>query len=285
MARKKVTKQTIRQGRKHSEEEERKNRRKLAVNILVGVAVLVIIVIGAFALVRIFGAPAEESLADQESTLIDAPAEESPAEEAISQSEEGDTLSEQQAEKTLGDDRPLADISPAERFNYYGAYPDMIIDTDNDYEAILSTSKGDIRLKLFDDEAPLTVNSFAFLASQGFYDGLTFHRVIEDFMAQGGDPTGQGFGGPGYQFEDETDNDLTFDRPGLLAMANSGPNTNGSQFFITYVPTPHLNGAHTIFGEITEGADVLSALALVQPGGASGLEADVIERINIVERQ
>ena len=286
MARKKVTKQTIRQGRKQSEEEERKNRRKLVVNILVGVAALVIIVIVAFALVRIIGTPAEESLADQESTLIEAPAEESPAEETISQSEEGDTLSEQQqAEKTLGDDRPLADISPAERFNYYGAYPDMIIDTDNDYEAILRTSKGDIRLKLFDDEAPLTVNSFAFLASQGFYDGLTFHRVIADFMAQGGDPTGQGFGGPGYQFEDETDNDLTFDRPGLLAMANSGPNTNGSQFFITYVPTPHLNGAHTIFGEITEGADVLSALALVQPGGASGLQADVIERIDIVERQ
>lgn len=300
MTRKKVTKQSVRQARKYSEEVERQKRRTRVINVLVGVALLAIIVVGAITIFRIVGTPAEESSAEQESALVDTPAEESsaeeedtlidtpadksPAEETISQSEEGDTLSEQQVEKTLGDDRPLADVEPAERFNFYGAYPDMIIDTDNEYEAILSTSKGDIRVRLFDDESPLTVNSFVFLASQGFYDGLTFHRVIADFMAQGGDPTGQGFGGPGYQFEDETDNGLTFDRPGLLAMANSGPNTNGSQFFITYVPTPHLNGGHTIFGEIIEGADVLSALEKVQPGGASGSQADVIERIDIVER-
>ncbi|MCP4426116.1 MAG: peptidylprolyl isomerase, partial [Chloroflexi bacterium] len=126
----------------------------------------------------------------------------------------------------------------------------MVIDTAKSYEAVITVAgKGDMRLTLFDDEAPLTVNSFVFLANQGYFDGLTFHRVIADFMVQGGDPTGIGSGGPGYQFEDETDAGLSFDRRGLLAMANSGPATNGSQFFITFVPTPHLNGLHTIFGE------------------------------------
>jgi cyclophilin family peptidyl-prolyl cis-trans isomerase len=237
MARKKVSRQTIRQSRKQSQEERKKRRMRLAI-VLVGVAALVIIVVLAFAIGVI-------------------------------------TLPKQQVERILGDDRPLAEISPAERLNYYDAYPEMIIDTGNDYEALLQTSKGEIRLRLFDDESPLTVNSFAYLASEGFYDGLLFHRVIADFMAQGGDPTGQGFGGPGYRFEDETDNGLAFDRPGLLAMANSGPGTNGSQFFITFVPTPHLNGAHTIFGEIIEGADVHSTL----------VQGDVIERIDIIERQ
>ncbi|MCP4427554.1 MAG: peptidylprolyl isomerase [Chloroflexi bacterium] len=157
----------------------------------------------------------------------------------------------------------------------------MVIDAAKSYEAVVTVAgKGDMRLTLFDDEAPLTVNSFVYLANQGFYDGLTFHRVIADFMAQGGDPTGIGSGGPGYQFEDETDADLSFDRRGLLAMANSGPATNGSQFFITFVPTPHLNGLHTIFGELIEGDDVLSGLTISEPGGP----ADVIERIVIVER-
>jgi cyclophilin family peptidyl-prolyl cis-trans isomerase len=176
--------------------------------------------------------------------------------------------------------RSLANVPPAERLGYYAEYPEMVIDTDQDYEALLETEKGDIRLNLFADQAPLTANNFVFLAEQGFYDGLTFHRVVEDFMAQGGDPTGQGFGGPGYQFADETDNDLRFDRPGLLAMANSGADTNGSQFFITYVPTPHLNGLHTIFGELIEGQDVLNSLSQVQPGG----DGDIIERVEIIEK-
>lgn len=177
------------------------------------------------------------------------------------------------------DDRPLANVQPTERIGYYAEYPEMVVDTAKEYEAILKTEKGDIRLRLFADQAPLAVNNFVFLARQGFYDGLTFHRVIEDFMAQGGDPTGQGFGGPGYQFADETDNELRFDRPGLLAMANSGPDTNGSQFFITYVPTPHLDGLHTIFGELIEGEEVLNSLSRVQPGD----DGDVIVRIDIVE--
>jgi cyclophilin family peptidyl-prolyl cis-trans isomerase len=116
-----------------------------------------------------------------------------------------------------------------------------VIDPNGTYEAlVVVTERGDIRLRLFADAAPLTVNNFVFLAEQGFYDGTTFHRVLEDFMAQAGDPTGTGSGGPGYMFQDETDNGLIFDRPGILAMANAGPNTNGSQFFITFAPPPGL---------------------------------------------
>lgn len=181
--------------------------------------------------------------------------------------------------QTVQEARPLANVQPAERIGYYAEYPEMVIEPDKQYEAILKTEKGDIRFRLFADQAPLTVNNFVFLARQGFYDGLTFHRVIEDFMAQGGDPTGQGFGGPGYQFADETDNGLRFDRPGMLAMANSGPGTNGSQFFITYVPTPHLDGLHTIFGELIQGEEVLNSLSKVQPGD----DGDVIEKVEIVE--
>lgn len=183
----------------------------------------------------------------------------------------------------MNSERPLADIPPEERNGYFSAYPEMIIDPQNEYEALVQTDKGDIRIRLFAEEAPRTVNSFVFLANQGFYDGLTFHRVLEDFMAQGGDPTGRGSGGPGYQFEDETNNGLTFDRPGLLAMANAGPGTNGSQFFITFVPTSWLNGNHTIFGEVIEGSEVLSQITRRQPGAAT--PGDVIERIEIYEAQ
>jgi cyclophilin family peptidyl-prolyl cis-trans isomerase len=182
----------------------------------------------------------------------------------------------------LDGERPLASITPAERNNYYNAPPEMVIDTDKSYEAIITTNKGEMRLRLFDDEAPVTVNNFVFLANQGFYDGTTFHRVLEDFMAQGGDPSGTGSGGPGYQFQDEFDDNLTFDRRGLLAMANAGAGTNGSQFFITFVETPWLNGLHTIFGELIEGDDVLSSITLRDPGSAT--PADIIERIDIVEQ-
>jgi peptidyl-prolyl cis-trans isomerase B (cyclophilin B) len=136
--------------------------------------------------------------------------------------------------------------------------PEMKIDPAKTYTATMETSKGTITLDLFAKEAPKTVNSFVFLAREGFYDGLTFHRVIPDFMIQGGDPDGRGTGGPGYRFEDEVDtktNPHTFDKPGLLAMANAGPGTNGSQFFITHVPTPHLDGKHTIFGKVRSQKD------------------------------
>ena len=130
----------------------------------------------------------------------------------------------------------------------------------SDIRIVMKTSKGDIGLTVFASKTPVTAASFLNLASRGFYDGIKFHRVIAGFMMQGGDPRGTGTGGPGYQFEDEFLPELRFDRAGLLAMANAGPRTNGSQFFITYDQTPHLNNRHTIFGEVTSGLDVTTAI-------------------------
>jgi cyclophilin family peptidyl-prolyl cis-trans isomerase len=136
----------------------------------------------------------------------------------------------------------------------------MQIDPTKSYTATIKTDLGDIKAELFADKAPRTVNNFIFLARQGYYDDVIFHRVISNFMAQGGDPTGTGRGGPGYQFADEFHPDLRHGRPGILSMANAGPNTNGSQFFITHVPTPHLDNRHSIFGQVVEGMDVLLAM-------------------------
>jgi peptidyl-prolyl cis-trans isomerase B (cyclophilin B) len=130
-----------------------------------------------------------------------------------------------------------------------------------DLTAIINTDKGEIRLKLFPNEAPLTVANFVNLAQRGFYDGLKFHRVIADFMIQGGDPDGNGRGGPGYKFKDETTPSLKHDGPGVLSMANAGPGTNGSQFFITHKATPHLDLKHTVFGKVTAGQDVVNKIA------------------------
>ena len=138
--------------------------------------------------------------------------------------------------------------------------PAMEIDDKKKYTARMETEKGTMVIDLFADKAPKTVNNFVFLSRQGFYDGVIFHRVINDFMAQGGDPTGVGSGGPGYRFEDEFHPDLKHDKPGMLSMANAGPNTNGSQFFITHLPTPHLDNKHSVFGQISEGIDVLMAI-------------------------
>lgn len=138
--------------------------------------------------------------------------------------------------------------------------PLLEIDTKKKYQATLSTDKGDIIIDLFTDKVPNTVNNFVFLARQGYYDGTIFHRVIADFMAQGGDPTGTGMGGPGYQFADEFDRSLKHDKPGVLSMANAGPDTNGSQFFITHVPTPWLDLKHSIFGQVVKGMDVVMSI-------------------------
>ena len=138
--------------------------------------------------------------------------------------------------------------------------PDMLIDPKKKYTATLQTDKGDMVITLFADKTPKTVNNFVFLAREGFYDGVIFHRVIANFMAQGGDPTGTGRGGPGYKFADEFHPALKHSKPGILSMANAGPGTNGSQFFITHVPTPHLDGRHTVFGEVTQGMDVLMSI-------------------------
>jgi cyclophilin family peptidyl-prolyl cis-trans isomerase len=193
-----------------------------------------------------------------------------------------DTSATETAGTVVEGSRELAALDPAERNGYFDNAPGMVIDTDANYEAVIKTAKGDIRLKLFADQAPQTVNNFVFLANQGYYDGTTFHRVLENFMAQAGDPSGTGAGDPGYAFADETDNGLKFDRPGLLAMANSGPNTNGSQFFITYEPTPWLDGNHTIFGELIDGADVLDSLNLRDPQ-TDREPGDLIEQI-IIEK-
>ena len=143
--------------------------------------------------------------------------------------------------------------------------PEFIIDLKKKYSAILSTDNGDIVLELFADKTPVTVNNFVVLARAGFYDGTIFHRVISDFMAQAGDPTGTGRGGPGYRFADEFHPSLRHDKPGVLSMANAGPSTNGSQFFITHVPTPHLNNKHTVFGQVVAGMDLLLTIPQRDP--------------------
>lgn len=140
----------------------------------------------------------------------------------------------------------------------YRSYPEMVIDPKKSYTGKIQTNKGDIEIELFVKDAPLTVNNFVFLAQDGFYDGVIFHRVIPGFVAQGGDPTGTGRGGPGYKFDDEVSRRNIPQRhaTGSLSMANAGPNSNGSQFFIVYGPQPHLDGKHTVFGAVTKGMDV-----------------------------
>lgn len=129
-----------------------------------------------------------------------------------------------------------------------------------DIRIVFQTNRGRIEATLFASKVPITASNFLNLSKRGFYNGVTFHRVIKDFMIQGGDPTGTGRGGPGYRFPDEIDSSLKHSKPGILSMANAGPNTNGSQFFITHVPTPHLNGKHAVFGEVTQGQDVVDSI-------------------------
>ena len=155
----------------------------------------------------------------------------------------------------------------------YSAPPTMSIDPSKKFTAAFDTSKGQIVVDLFPDVAPNTVNNFVFLARDGFYDGTKFHRVIENFMIQGGDPEGTGRGGPGYRFEDETKGNPHKHRVGSLSMANAGPNTNGSQFFITHIATDWLDGKHTVFGQVKSGQNVVNA---VQQG-------DTIKSITIAE--
>ena len=179
--------------------------------------------------------------------------------------------------------RTLAAVSPLLRNNLYMSPPPNALDDDTQYEAMIVTSDGSMTFELYANEAPLAVNNFISLSRDGFYDGLTFHRVLEGFMAQGGDPTGVGTGSPGYRFEDEVDPNLIFDSRGILAMANSGPDTNGSQFFITLVSTPHLDGNYTIFGKLIEGDTVLSAINLRDPANPDN-RGQIILEIQIQEK-
>lgn len=176
---------------------------------------------------------------------------------------------------------PFASIPAAAQYNQA---PPMSIDTSKQYFATFKMQKGgEFVVQLYPDKAPITVNSFVFLSCKGFYDGLTFHRVLEGFMAQGGDPAGTGMGGPGYEFQNE-DSDLKFDKAGVVAMANAGRDTNGSQFFITFGPADHLNGGYTIFGQVVEGMDVVNNITRRDPDKNPTFQGDVIESITITEQ-
>jgi peptidyl-prolyl cis-trans isomerase B (cyclophilin B) len=152
--------------------------------------------------------------------------------------------------------------------------PEMQIDVKKIYVATIDTEKGTIELELYPEYAPKTVNNFVFLSKEGFYDGVIFHRVISNFVIQGGDPNGTGMGGPGYKFEDETEGNPLTHETGVISMANAGPNTNGSQFFITHSPQPHLNGKHTVFGKVIKGQDVVNAIR----------QGDAMTKVTISER-
>jgi peptidylprolyl isomerase len=166
----------------------------------------------------------------------------------------------------------------------YSSAPAMQIDSSKQYTATVKMAKGgEFVIQLYADKAPITVNSFVFLAREGFFNGVTFHRVLEGFMAQGGDPTGTGGGGPGYEFVNE-DSALTFDKAGVVAMANAGRDTNGSQFFITFGPQESLNGGYTIFGQVVSGMDVVNGITRRDPNQSPTFAGDAIESITITEK-
>ncbi len=165
----------------------------------------------------------------------------------------------------------------------YDSAPPMTIDANKKYFATVEMEKGgEFVIELYAEKAPITVNSFVFLAREGYFNGVTFHRVLDGFMAQGGDPTGTGMGGPGYEFVNE-DSDLTFDKPGVVAMANAGRDTNGSQFFITFDAADFLNGGYTIFGQVTEGMDVVNDITRRDPDTKPSFTGDAIKTITITE--
>ena len=169
----------------------------------------------------------------------------------------------------------MAGISDIERDGQrsFKSAPPMVIDTNKSYTAKMTTDKGDIEIELATKEAPNTVNNFVYLAQRGYYDGLNFHRVIANFMIQGGDPVGNGTGGPGYRFGDEFSPKWRHSGPGMLSMANAGPGTNGSQFFITHSAQPHLDDRHSVFGKVTSGQDVVNNIR----------QGDKIQKVEITE--
>lgn len=174
----------------------------------------------------------------------------------------------------------FADIPVAEQYSA----PPQAIDTSKQYFATVQLEKGgEFVIQLYPDKAPIAVNSFVFLACKGYFNGVTFHRVLEGFMAQGGDPTGTGMGGPGYEFVNE-DSDLTFDKEGVVAMANAGRDTNGSQFFITFGPQEFLNGGYTIFGQVVEGLDVVNGITRRDPDQNPTFAGDAMASVTITEQ-
>jgi len=177
---------------------------------------------------------------------------------------------------------PYKSDKPVTKF----AKPEQVIDNKHSYVAEMETTKGTMTIQLYADEAPKTVNSFVFLALHHYYDGIVFHRVIPGFVAQGGDPTGTGMGGPGYQFGLEVNKSLNYDKKGVMGMARTmDPNSNGSQFYITFGPTPNLNQQYTVFGQVTAGLDVLDKIAPTEgPGAVSGDKRDKILSVKILAK-
>jgi cyclophilin family peptidyl-prolyl cis-trans isomerase len=199
------------------------------------------------------------------------------------QTETPATAQQPAATEAPAQSQPDPSAQPKTSGKQYSAAPPMTIDVAKKYTATFKMAKGgEFVVQLYPDKAAITVNSFVFLARDGYFNGVTFHRVLEGFMAQGGDPTGTGMGGPGYEFVNE-DSDLTFDKPGVVAMANAGRDTNGSQFFITFAPTPNLNGGYTIFGQVINGMDVVNGITRRDPSQNPTFTGDVIESISITE--
>ncbi|HEU5103753.1 MAG TPA: peptidylprolyl isomerase [Roseiflexaceae bacterium] len=190
------------------------------------------------------------------------------------------------AAPAAGEPTPAAGAAaPAGRADAYSAPPPMAIDPNKAYTATFTTPRGDFVVKLRPDLAPQTVNSFVFLAREGFYNGVTWHRVLPNFMAQGGDPTGTGTGGPGYTVPDEFTDKVKFDKPGILAMANTGqPNSGGSQFFVTTAPADYLDGKYTIFGEVQQGQEIVNAIPLRDPEQNPTTPGEQIVKITIDEK-
>jgi cyclophilin family peptidyl-prolyl cis-trans isomerase len=252
---------------------KRKSKKKQAAQtetVIRYAAIVVVVIVVALLVWRVVGGNASKS-ADEPQTAV----------------EEIDDLSDLFDVEVVPEDEDL-DVTPipvdvVPEVRQYDAPPPMMIDAERKYYATFEMEKGGtFVVELYADKAPITVNSFVFLAREGYFDGVTFHRVLEGFMAQGGDPTGTGMGGPGYKFQNE-DSDLTFDKPGVLAMANAGRDTNGSQFFITFVPTPQLNGGYTIFGQVVEGMDVVNGITRRDPNMNPNFTGDVIASITITE--
>jgi cyclophilin family peptidyl-prolyl cis-trans isomerase len=229
--------------------------------------------------ILLFGVLAIASLACQTATSQPGNNVPPPAEEIIPATEA--PVPTQAASSSESSSEACAPFDSIPAATQYTSAPDILINTAGRYTATMRMAKGgEIFIELYADKAPITVNSFVFLACKGFYDNTTFHRVLPDFMAQGGDPTGTGMGGPGYEFVNEY-SDLSFDKPGILAMANAGPDTNGSQFFITFNATEWLDGGYTIFGKVLQGMDVVLGITLRDPQVNPSFEGDVVESITI----
>ncbi len=255
---------TSKKSKKKAEQEKEQKR-----NIIIAAVVLVIAVIGIW-----IATTAQNNTAippaDSPPVNVPLPTEAPPVEEEEVEEEE-----------------PTED-APENDSKHYDEAPPMTIDTEASYFATFKMENGEeFLIELYADKSPITVNNFVFLARDGYYDNTTFHRVLEEFMAQGGDPSGTGTGDmgkyPGYQFVNEN-NDLSFDKEGVVAMANAGPDTNGSQFFITFLPTLFLDGGYTIFGQVIEGMDVVHNITRRDPQYNPDFEGDLIESVTIEEK-